>query len=149
MGLFRRKKGGGSGSETEGTITIDEEGGSTVAVDAVITEQAQAVMLTHLEMMKEIVMKIRNEPGYVEAQKKKTHSHGTGTNIANGVLLFFFLSFFFFQIKQNIQLPNINIITSFVPIYSLQNKKVREKYVQGVSTVAIFIRTKSGYPSGV
>ena len=65
MGIFRRKGGGGSGSETEGTTTIDEEGGATVAVEAVITEQAQAVMLTHLEMMKEIVMKIRNEPGYV------------------------------------------------------------------------------------
>ena len=63
MGLFRRK-GGGSGSETEGTTTADENP-VTDEVDAVITEQAQAVMLTHLEMMKEIVMKIRNEPGYV------------------------------------------------------------------------------------
>lgn len=71
MGLFRRKGGGGSGSETEGTTTIDEEGGATVAVEAVITEQAQAVMLTHLEMMKEIVMKIRNEPGYAKNMYKE------------------------------------------------------------------------------
>jgi len=56
MGLFRRPGKGGKG-ETE----------PLTEVDAAITAKAQAVMMDHLMIMKEVVMKLRNEEGYAKS----------------------------------------------------------------------------------
>ena len=72
MGLFRRRGGGGGGggdgSETEGLTTITEEVPLPLPdIDDAITEKAQEIMKSNLEIMKDIVMKIRNEPGYAKS----------------------------------------------------------------------------------
>jgi len=65
MGLFRRKGGGGGegDDEAQGLMTQDEP---LPEMDAATTEAVQEVMTSHLDMMKEIVLKIRYEKGYAK-----------------------------------------------------------------------------------
>mmetsp|Transcript_1811 Transcript_1811/g.1972 ORF Transcript_1811/g.1972 Transcript_1811/m.1972 type:complete len:128 (+) Transcript_1811:252-635(+) len=67
MGLFRRKGGSGGGDggddEAQGLMTQDEP---LPEMDAATTEAVQEVMTSHLDMMKEIVLKIRYEKGYAK-----------------------------------------------------------------------------------
>jgi hypothetical protein len=75
MGLFRRRGGGGGGGgggdgETEALTTIVEDEQVSLPlpeIDDAITEKVQEVMKSNLDIMKEIVMKIRNEPGYAKS----------------------------------------------------------------------------------
>lgn len=67
MGLIRRPgKGDGSGSVADSTNSMHEEA-PLPEIDARIQEQAQEVMKDHLEIMKDIVMRIRYQDGYAKS----------------------------------------------------------------------------------
>jgi hypothetical protein len=76
MGLLRRRGGGGGGDggdgETEALTkdVTDEPPLPLPEIDDAITEQVQEIMKSNLDIMKDIVMKIRNEKEYAKSMYK-------------------------------------------------------------------------------
>jgi len=69
MGVFRRRAGKGSASSSDvvvGTSNNAEERQGLTDVDLEVQEKAQEVMKDNLELMREVVMKIRDDPEFAK-----------------------------------------------------------------------------------
>ena len=67
MGMFRRRGNSKGGGSTE----IIEDGGSSTSysVDPELQDKAQEVMKDNLELMKGVVMKVREDPEFAKEMK--------------------------------------------------------------------------------